>query len=104
MTARDYTYRMLDIRSIRNSEYFMIEASNEQIEACMIAFAQEKVQEALKAAQEIIGKDTVPSCSDHTPFWGVCQTCGRYDNPEIPADEETIKESILKAYPLENVK
>lgn len=69
-----------------------------------IDFAKLHVEAALKAAQEIIGKNTVPNCSDHTPFWGVCVTCGRYDNPEIPADNQTIKDDILKCYPLTNIK
>lgn len=105
MTAQDYIYRMLETYPIANCDAFrIVKASDKQVEACMIAFAQEKVKEALEAAKNSVDDNVLPNCDNHTPYWGECQTCGRYDNPTVIRDEEAVKQSILKSYPLENVK
>ena len=36
-----------------------------------------------------------PRCDDHTPFWGACCSCGRYDNPKILVGHKVNKQSIL---------
>lgn len=64
----------------------------------MIEFAKLHVKASLEAAYEKAKVVLVENCDDHTPYWGPCVTCGRYDNPMIPSNEVD-KESILNAYP-----
>lgn len=72
-------------------------------QSMMIAFAKLHVKAALKSAAEKAQVMMVSNCSDHTPYYGACVSCGRIDNPEIPS--ESINESsILTAYPPENIK
>lgn len=50
-----------------------------------------------KCAKEANSKDvTSPNCSDHTPYWGACVTCGRIDNPDVITGSEVDKQSILQ--------
>lgn len=50
-----------------------------------------------KCAKEANSKDvTSPNCSDHTPYWGACVTCGRIDNPNVITGSEVDKQSILQ--------
>jgi hypothetical protein len=67
-----------------------------------IEFAKLHVEATLKAVNQVINESVIQNCNDHTPFWGECVSCGRYDNPTvyIKPDEEL----ILTAYPLENIK
>ena len=46
----------------------------------------------------------VPSCDDHTPYWGPCVSCGNYDNDDVLVGEKIDKDSILNSYPLTNIK
>lgn len=64
MTAQDYIYRMLDTYSLdEGNPHVMINASNVQVEACMRAYAEEKVREAIRAISikrlPAIGQDIV---------------------------------------------
>jgi hypothetical protein len=69
----------------------------------MIEFARLHVQAALQEASEKAKVIMVESCSDHTPYWGVCGTCGSYTTSLIPT-EEIDEASILNAYPESNIK
>jgi hypothetical protein len=104
MTAREYIYRMLDTYHVPSSDFRMVHAGEKAVETVMIEFAQEKVKEALEAALKAVDDNVISNCEDHTPFWGECQSCGRYDNPAILRDEDTVKLAIKESYPLENVK
>jgi len=41
-----------------------------------------------------------PYCSDHTPYWGPCVTCGNYTNSLVLPDLDDIIEELktLKRY------
>jgi hypothetical protein len=70
----------------------------------MIEFAQLHVEEFRKQVIEKVKKNVKPNCSDHTPFWGSCVTCGRTDNPRAAADNHYLAETIEEMYPLTNIK
>jgi hypothetical protein len=72
-------------------------------EDSMIEFAAMHVEAALKAAAENAKVVMIESCSHHTPYWGVCGTCGSYSSEMIPT-EELDKDSILNSYSLGNIK
>lgn len=49
-----------------------------------------------KCAEEVeINPIYEPNCDDHTPYWGKCISCGRYDNPDILVGSSVDKQSIL---------
>jgi hypothetical protein len=66
-------------------------------------YATFHVEAALKAAAGNAEVVMIESCSNHTPYWGVCGTCGSYSS-ELEPTEEVDKDSILKSYSLENIK
>lgn len=33
---------------------------------------------------EVVKKTVRKNCDNHTPYFGECQSCGRYDNPDVP--------------------
>jgi len=72
-------------------------------QVAMIEFAKLHLQ----AQKEAIVKNAkvlmIDNCSDHTPYWGACSTCGEYHNYKIPS-EEIDKSSVLNSYPLDNIK
>jgi hypothetical protein len=72
----------------------------------MIEFAKLHVEAALKeAAEKAIKDNIIDNCDDHTPYYGACQSCGRYHNFKIlTSDEDKIQNSILNSYPLTNIK
>lgn len=72
----------------------------------MIEFSKLHVEAALKEASEKAIRDNIiDNCDDHTPYYGACQSCGRHDNfKRLTSDEDKIQNSILNAYPLENIK
>ena len=72
----------------------------------MIEHTKSHVEAALKAASENVESKEIyePSCSDHTPYRGVCGSCGSYNTYDVLVGSTIDKESILNAYPLENVK
>ena len=84
------------------------ELVNPIIFASLVAkeFAKLHVKQALKEASEKVIKDNmVDNCDDHTPYWGPCQSCGKiYNFKRLTKDTNTIQESILNAYPLNNIK
>ena len=42
-----------------------------------------------------------PYCDDHTPFRGVCGSCGNYHNPDVLIGESVDKDSIINAPQIE---
>lgn len=50
MTAKEYIYQMIDTYPIPNHSLRMVHAGEKAVETAMVAFAQEKVKEALEAA------------------------------------------------------
>lgn len=75
-----------------------------QVQQFMTVFASLHVEAALKAASDVIDTIMIPNCDDHTPYYGACVSCGRYDNPMTLPGEELVKQSILTAYLLDNIK
>lgn len=69
----------------------------------LIEFAKLHVQQALQAASESATVVMISNCDDHTPYWGACGSCGRYDNSEVPT-ECVDANSILNSYPLDKIK
>jgi hypothetical protein len=55
------------------------------------------IKNTLKTAAEKAEVVMRDNCSDHTPYWGHCVSCGRTDNPSIPT-EEVDKQSILNTF------
>jgi len=104
MTAREYIYRMLETYHVSNSDFRMVNAGEKAVEAAMIEFAKERIKEAQEAALQAIDDNMIPNCSDHTPYWGACVSCGRYDNPIVMPDESVIIALISDSYPIENIK
>lgn len=95
MTAKEYINIMLETSRIEGTKFNFVQASDKQVEACMIAFAQEKVQEALQAAAE---NATARVESIYTPATDP-------SNPYMFQEVQIIdKESILNAYSIENIK
>ena len=84
------------------SLYFLSLNGYEAINA-MMEFGKLHVQAALEAAAEKAKVVMTTSCHDHTPYQGPCQTCGSLYTHDIPS-EVVDKDSILTAYPLENIK
>lgn len=76
------------------------------IERGLQEFAKLHVKAALEAASNntVIKDIKVPNCDDHTPYWGACVSCGRYDNPDVLVGHQVDKESILNSYPEQNIK
>ena len=71
----------------------------------MINFAKYHVEKALEAAAEKskIKKEEIDVCYDHTPYYGVCVSCGYMEMPKRIVS--TIdKNSILNAYSIKNIK
>lgn len=62
-----------------------------------LAAIKEIVEQVIeKCTEEAEAKDLMaPNCDDHTPYWGACISCGKYDNPDIVIGSEVDKESIL---------
>lgn len=70
----------------------------------MKGFAQEKVKEAVETIKTAIQNSVRAYCDDHTPFYGPCVSCGKYENTlELPEQDEVLA-LISNSYPLENVK
>lgn len=57
-----------------------MEERNKIIEECII-----KIKEMIR-----------PNCDDHTPFRGVCSSCGRHNNPDVIPDIDDLLESLNK--------
>jgi hypothetical protein len=69
----------------------------------LIEFTKPYVSAALEEAAFKAKVIMHESCLDHRPYWGVCGNCGNNHLSLDPTDEVD-KESILNAYPLENIK
>lgn len=37
-----------------------------------------------------------PNCDDHTPYYGECVSCGRYDNPDVVDDTDDLLDDLNK--------
>lgn len=70
----------------------------------MVEFAKLHVTAALNSAKIKVDEALEPYCSNHTPYRGNCVDCGRTDNPDVIKDEEALKDTILNAYSLNNIK
>lgn len=106
MTAKEHIERTLDTwRTHKGDEngYKMITSSDQQIAELMIAFAQEKIKEALEAIVDNV--EMVGQCV-HQPERPKLTSDSVYEeDPNGPDYIWTVsKESILEAYPLENIK
>lgn len=61
------------------------------------------IREAIKADRINVAKHaqtkdiTVPSCDDHTPYWGACVSCGSYSVTDVIIGSEVDKNSIINA-------
>jgi hypothetical protein len=98
MTAEEF--RIKECMSITQ------DLDNSDLHYLMIEFAKLHVEAALKeAAEKAIKDNIIDNCDDHTPYYGACQSCGRYDNFKIlTSDEDKIQNSILNSYPLTSIK
>lgn len=58
-----------------------------------------KIQETnftIEMCIQAIKNELRDNCPDHTPYMGVCQSCGRYDNLEVLPDIEVLIEALNK--------
>lgn len=95
---------MLDTYHVPSSDFRMVHAGEVAVEAAMIAFAQEKVKEAVETIKTAIQDSVKAHCDDHTPFYGPCLSCGRYENTlELPEEDEVL-ELVSNSYSLDNIK
>lgn len=97
-TAEEYFAKRYKELGISHSDE--IEDEDQKI---AIEFARRHVKAALEAAADNAKVEMIENCHDHTPYWGACGSCGRYDNPDI-ATENVDRDSILNAYPLDKIK
>jgi hypothetical protein len=68
-----------------------------------IEFAKLHVKAALEAANNSMNTHIQPHCDDHTPYWGVCSTCGSYNNWNEIKNIDGVNKSILNSYPESNI-
>lgn len=94
---------MISAEDYIQENYSSVPFELDDITKMMVEFAQLHVTEALKMASEKAEVLMVDNCSDHTPYRGECGNCGSYHTYKV-ASEEINKDSILNAYPLENIK
>ena len=110
MTAKEYLKKACKDAGFSEDYSEMIfrimpDSSSTYVEA-MIEHTKYHVQKALEKAAENVTIEEVYEdyCKDHTPFWGVCSSCGNYHNPKVLVGKSVDKSSILNAYPIENIK
>jgi hypothetical protein len=108
MTAKEYIYRMLDSYTFdARSKYPLITASDVQIETCMIAFAQEKVKEALETASKKATIDAYYEPEEYNELKEEdLEEEASYKLPYLCSGKVLFlnKDSILSAYSIENIK
>ena len=68
----------------------------EEIHSIWINEAIKEICETLiDECDKVLDSMTRDNCSDHTPYYGPCITCGNRDNYEKLDDPEDVKEAIL---------
>jgi len=69
----------------------------------ILKLSDDRTREAIKADRENVAKHATtknlyePRCSDHTPYWGACVTCGSISNPDELVGAIVDEDSIINA-------
>ena len=90
---------------MKTAQNFIDEYSNQDVNSTKMLkeYFIEYTKEAIKIDRENVSNHATtieqyaPNCDDHTPYWGACVSCGRYNNPNVLIGEKVDKDSIINA-------
>lgn len=55
-----------------------------------------KNQNIIDKCIKVVERHIKPNCTDHTPYYGACVTCGRSDNPDVIDDIDELLADLQK--------
>ena len=88
--------KKIDLKAIlAKHEYLVrVETDSSLIENPALRAMKEVWNTAVDECSKIIDNHTKNNCSNHTPYWGACGSCGVINNYEVLSSPADVKESI----------